>query len=53
MVTDLRPLGPADVKVHNAGEDEQTVLWLTGGYGTVETTTAHFAQLARRTPRLG
>lgn len=47
MDVQLRPLGPADVAAHNAGEDQATVRWLTGGYGTVESTTAHFDRLAR------
>jgi hypothetical protein len=29
------------------GEDEQTVRWLTGGYGTVESTAGYFDRLAR------
>jgi RimJ/RimL family protein N-acetyltransferase len=35
------------VEAHNAGEDELTVRYLTGGYGTVESTLAHVAALAR------
>src|SRR3954453_13545337 len=42
----LRALTDGDVEAHNAGEDEHTVRWLTGGYGTVESTTAHFGRLA-------
>ncbi|MEV4350047.1 GNAT family N-acetyltransferase [Actinoplanes sp. NPDC049596] len=42
----LRALTHGDVEAHNAGEDELTVRWLTGGYGTAETTTAHFGRLA-------
>lgn len=47
MEIELRPLTPADVNAHNAGEDESTVSWLTGEYGTIATTSAHFDQLAR------
>jgi len=46
MRVTLRALTHHDVEAHNAGEDEQTVRWLTGGYGTVESTTAHFDLLA-------
>ncbi len=46
MQIELRPLGADDIESHNAGEDEQTVRWLTGGRGTVETTASHFATLA-------
>ncbi|MET8149630.1 GNAT family N-acetyltransferase [Actinoplanes sp. NPDC049668] len=42
----LRVLTVADVDAHNAGEDDQTVRWLNGGPGTVESTTRWFAQLA-------
>ena len=44
---ELRPLCEADVAAHNAGEDDLTVRYLTGGYGTVESTLAHVAVLAR------
>jgi len=46
MSVTLRELLHQDVEAHNAGEDERTVRWLTGGYGTVESTTAHFDRLA-------
>ena len=46
MRVTLRALTHDDVEAHNAGEDEQTVRWLTGGYGTVDSTTAHFDTLA-------
>lgn len=36
-------MAPAE---HCAGEDEQAVRWLTGGYGTVEGTAAYFGWLA-------
>jgi RimJ/RimL family protein N-acetyltransferase len=42
----LRALTRSDVEAHNAGEDEQTVRWLSGGYGTVESTTGWFDHLA-------
>ena len=42
----LRPLTHLDVEAHNVGEDEHTVRWLSGGYGTVESTTAYFDRLA-------
>lgn len=45
-IVELRPLVPADAEAHCAGEDELTVRWLTGGYGTVEQTIEHFDQLA-------
>jgi RimJ/RimL family protein N-acetyltransferase len=41
----LRALTHQDVEAHNAGEDEHTVRWLTGGYGTVQSTIAHFDRL--------
>jgi RimJ/RimL family protein N-acetyltransferase len=46
MTVTLRPLTRTDVAEHNAGEDEQTVRWLTGAYGTAQTTAAHFDVLA-------
>jgi len=46
MPVQLRPLTAADAEAHCAGEDELIVRWLTGGYGSIEGTTAHFAQLA-------
>ena len=45
-VITLRPLTEADVAAHNAGEDDRTVRWLTGSYGTIESTTRAFEQLA-------
>jgi RimJ/RimL family protein N-acetyltransferase len=47
VIIELRPLTRADAAAHCAGEDEQTVRWLTGGYGTVEGTAAYFDWLAR------
>lgn len=46
VTIELRPLTRADAEAHCAGEDEQTVHWLTGGYGTVEGTTVYFDWLA-------
>lgn len=48
---ELRPLTDADIAAHNAGEDDETVRWLTGGRGTVETTRRHFAMLAENAAR--
>lgn len=42
----LRPLTDADVVAHDAGEDDETIRWLSGGRGTAETTRTHFAMLA-------
>ena len=46
MTIELRPLGRVDATAHCAGEDELTVRWLTGGYGTVEGTSSYFEWLA-------
>lgn len=46
MTVVLRPLTAADAEAHCAGEDDLTVRWLTGGYGTVEGTIDYFAWLA-------
>lgn len=46
MPIELRPLTHADAEAHCAGEDELTVRWLTGGYGTLEGTRRHFDMLA-------
>jgi RimJ/RimL family protein N-acetyltransferase len=46
VTIELRPLTRGDAAAHCAGEDEQTVRWLTGGYGTVEGTAAYFEWLA-------
>ena len=46
MTIDLRPLTREDAQAHCAGEDEETVRWLTGGYGTIEGTRAYFDKLA-------
>lgn len=47
MTIELRPLTADDAEAHCAGEDEQTVRWLTGGYGDVEGTIEYFGWLAR------
>ncbi|MFV0375230.1 GNAT family N-acetyltransferase [Microbacterium sp.] len=47
----LRALTDADVDAHNAGEDEETIRWLTGEPGTVDTTRRHFARLAQNAAR--
>src|ERR1700712_1112316 len=46
MSIELRPLTADDAAAHCAGEDELTVRWLTGGYGSVEGTKEYFAWLA-------
>ncbi|MBI4939698.1 MAG: GNAT family N-acetyltransferase [Actinobacteria bacterium] len=46
LTIELRPLTHADAPAHCAGEDDETVRWLTGGYGTVEGTCAYFDVLA-------
>jgi RimJ/RimL family protein N-acetyltransferase len=46
VTIELRPLTHAHAAAHCAGEDSQTVKWLTGGYGTVEGTCAYFDWLA-------
>lgn len=51
MPVELRLLGPEEVAAHNAGEDGQIVRWFSGGYGTAETTAAHFDLLTRNLER--
>ncbi|MEZ5087111.1 MAG: GNAT family N-acetyltransferase [Tessaracoccus sp.] len=46
MTIELRPLTHEDAEAHCTGEDEETVRWLTGDYGTVEGTRAYFDVLA-------
>lgn len=46
MAIELRGLRHEDAAAHCAGEDELTVRWLTGGYGTLAGTRAHFDRLA-------
>lgn len=51
MDVELRALSAADAPAHNAGEDEETVRWLTGGRSTIESTVAHFEMLAANLER--
>jgi RimJ/RimL family protein N-acetyltransferase len=46
MTIELRPLTRADAAAHCAGEDDRTVRWLTGAYGTVAGTADYFDRLA-------
>ena len=46
MIIELRPLTHEDAEAHCAGEDAETVRWLTGGYGTIDGTCAYFDVLA-------
>jgi RimJ/RimL family protein N-acetyltransferase len=46
VTIELRALAAADAAAHCAGEDEQTVHWLTGGYGDVDGTAGYFEWLA-------
>lgn len=46
MHVELRPLTAEDAEAHCAGEDEDTVRWLTGGYGTIEGTRDYFEMLS-------
>jgi len=46
MAVELRPLTPEDAEAHCAGEDGETVRWLTAGYSTIEAAQAHFDVLA-------
>lgn len=47
MAIELRTLTHADAAAHCAGEDDLTVRWLTGGYGTVEGTKGYFDWLTQ------
>jgi RimJ/RimL family protein N-acetyltransferase len=47
VTVELRPLTAADAEAHCAGEDDATVRWLSGAYGTVEGTVRYFDELAR------
>lgn len=44
---ELKVLTTADVEAHNAGEDHETVRWLTGEFGTTESTRRHIETLAQ------
>ena len=46
MAVELRPLTHADISAHNAGEDSETIRWLTGARGTLESTRTQFELLA-------
>lgn len=46
MSIELRALRREDAEAHRAGEDELTVRWLTGGYGTEAGTRDYFDWLA-------
>lgn len=50
-MVELRALTDADIRAHNAGEDDETVRWLSGRAGTVESTRRHFARLAENASR--
>lgn len=51
MHVELRTLSTADAQPHNAGEDEETVRWLTGAPSTIDATVAHFEMLAANQER--
>jgi hypothetical protein len=42
----LRALTHEDVEAHNAGEDEETVRWVTGTFATADSTAGHVDKLA-------
>src|SRR5262245_27931865 len=46
MSVELRALRVEDAEAHCAGEDDLTVRWLTGGYGSVEGTRRFIEMLA-------
>lgn len=48
---ELKLLTAADVDAHNAGEDHETVKWLTGEFSTTESTHRHFETLAQNAAR--
>jgi len=50
-MVELRALTDEDIKAHNAGEDDETVRWLSGRAGTVDSTRRHFAMLAENASR--
>lgn len=50
-MVELRALTDADIQAHNAGEDDETVRWLSGRAGTVDSTRRHFAMLAENASR--
>lgn len=50
-MVELRALTDEDINAHNAGEDDETVRWLSGRAGTVNSTRRHFAMLAENASR--
>jgi RimJ/RimL family protein N-acetyltransferase len=50
-MVELRAFTDADIEAHNAGEDGETVRWLSGRAGTVHSTRRHFAMLADNASR--
>jgi RimJ/RimL family protein N-acetyltransferase len=50
-MVELRAFTDADIKAHNAGEDDETVRWLSGRAGTDDSTRQHFAMLAENASR--
>ncbi|WGM19819.1 GNAT family N-acetyltransferase [Paenarthrobacter sp. OM7] len=50
-MVELRAFTDADIKAHNAGEDDETVRWLSGRAGTVDSTRQYFAMLAENASR--
>lgn len=52
MFVELRPLTAVDAEAHCAGEDDESVRWLSGGYATTDDTRAYFEELAENA-RLG
>jgi RimJ/RimL family protein N-acetyltransferase len=48
---ELRPLTAADAEAHWAGEDDETVRWLSGVQGAVEGTVRYFEHLAENARR--
>lgn len=50
-MVELRALTDEDINAHNAGEDDETVRWLSGRAGTVASTRRHFAMLAQNASR--
>lgn len=47
----LRPISQADVTQYNAGEDEETIRWLSGARSTTDSTQRHFAVLEENARR--
>lgn len=50
-MVELRPLADDDVKAHIAGEDDETVRWLSGRASTEDATRRYFAMLAENASR--